>query len=123
MGGLRRFSRSLLYADAWGYTLPRYGGHVSNSLTDGGYVSADGGGVLVIVLQMGATEFRSHPDGGCVPIAAFEILFRWRLRFRRWGRRSQLLCRWGLRWCFVNVNASVNVCLCDFYHENGRTTS
>ena len=29
--------------------------------------------------------------------ATFQIIFRWGLRFRRWGRRSQLLCRWGLR--------------------------
>ena len=30
-------------------------------------------------------------------LAAFEILFRWGLRFRRWGRRSQVFCTWGLR--------------------------
>ena len=40
-----------------------------------------------------------YADGGYVSQmgAAFQIIFRWGLRFRRWGRRSQLLCRWGLR--------------------------
>ena len=87
-------------------------------ISDGGYVAFHvlnfvAFHVLNNFMQMRDAEMR---DGGHAfqIYLAFQSLFRCGLRFRRWGRRSQLLCRWRLRWRCVNVNASVIVCLCDF---------